>query len=412
MTSTGVASVEVMLLPLTNTPRDYAWGSTTAIAQLRGGVVTGKPEAELWLGAHPGSPALIEDGTLVPLHEWIAADPDRALDGADRLPFLLKILAAAKPLSLQAHPSRAQAQAGFARENAAGIPLDSPIRNYRDDEHKPELIVALSDEFIALSGFRPLAQSLHDLQAIADCAPEPGLAAFIDELRDRALGSSRAALTWALESLLRGGEPARKIAVALAQAASTEQAVTRAPATTATIRTLAAEYPGDPGVVIGALLNRVVLDRGESLFLPAGNVHAYLKGLGVELMSSSDNVLRGGLTSKHIDVDELLRIADFEPLTDPRLEARVLGDHLTGYIPPLSDFLLFRYEGFEAGPRDEEFLPLRVAAIAFCVSGQALLGGKNSALTLNQGEACFITGDEQTLNISGHAEVFIATSQG
>jgi mannose-6-phosphate isomerase len=407
-----LATVDAMLLPLTNTPRDYAWGSTTAIAELRGVFPTGKPEAELWLGAHAGSPALIHDGTPVPLDEWIAADPDRALAGASHLPFLLKILAAGKPLSLQAHPSRAQAQAGFARENARGIPLDSPVRNYRDDEHKPELIVALSAEFIALSGFRPLAQSLHDLQAICDCAPESSLAAFVDELRDRALGSTSAALTWALESLLRGGEPARKLAVALAEAASTEQAITRAPATVATIRTLAAEYPGDPGVVIGALLNRVILDRGEALFLPAGNLHAYLSGLGVELMSSSDNVLRGGLTTKHVDVDELIRITDFEPLSEPRLASRALGDHLTGFVAPVDDFLLFRYEGDLAGPRDEEFIPLNVAAIAFCVRGQALLGGKNSSLTINRGEACFVTGDETTLNISGDAEVFIATSRG
>lgn len=399
-----------MLLPLTNTPRDYAWGSATAIAQLRGVAPSGRPEAELWLGAHAASPALIHDGTPIPLNEWIAADPDRALSGATSLPFLLKLLAAAKPLSLQAHPSRAQAQAGFARENAAGLAVDSPIRNYRDDEHKPELIVALSDEFIALSGFRPVAQSIHDLQAIADSAPDALLEQFVDDLRDRALGSARSALSWAVEYLLRGGETARKISLALERAALTDQALTHAPATTQTIRALAAEYSSDPGVVIGALLNRVVLDRGEGLFLPAGNVHAYIQGLGVELMSASDNVLRGGLTSKHVDVDELIRIADFEPLIDPRLTPREIDDHLAVFETDIDDFVLFHFaaDSVEAASH----VPISVAAIAVCVAGTLELAGVHGRIQLEQGESCFVTGDEISLNISGAGELFVASSRG
>ena len=402
-----------MFLPLTNTPRDYAWGSTTAIAQLRGVAPSGGPEAELWLGTHPASPAIIADGSAQRLDEWIATHPDLALSRGTKLPFLLKILAAAGPLSLQAHPSKAQAQAGFARENAAGIALDSPLRNYRDDEHKPELIVALSQEFIALSGFRPLGPALHDLQAICDSASTPELVAFIDELRDRALGSAKAALSWALETLLRGGEHAQKLSLALAAAAQTDQALTHAPSTAQTIRTLSSEYPGDPGVVIGALLNRVVLDPGEALFLPAGNLHAYLSGLGIELMSASDNVLRGGLTAKHVDVDELLRITDFEPLLEPRLETQALwGDNVTGYVTPIEDFMLLRYRGADATDKAPVVLPITVAGIALCVDAEVTLRGKDSSHVLHRGEACFITGDETSLNISGPGDVFVATSRG
>jgi mannose-6-phosphate isomerase len=405
-----LASVEAMLLPLTNTPRDYAWGSTTAIAQLRGLVPSGRPEAELWLGAHSASPAVVTDGSPIPLDAWIASNPKRALVGATKLPFLLKLLAAAAPLSLQAHPSRAQAQAGFARENAAGLSLDSPVRNYRDDEHKPELIVALSDEFIALSGFRPLAQSLHDLQAIADSGPDRELNEFVDELRDRALGSARSALSWAVEHVLRGGEPARKLALALAEAAASDNALTHAPAATATIRALSAQYPGDPGVVIGSLLNRVVLDRGEALFLPAGNLHAYLSGFGVELMSASDNVLRGGLTTKHVDVDELIRVADFEPLTDPRLTPRVLDERLRVFETNVDDFVLFHFQS--SSTQEHSQVPVVVAAIAVCVAGEVTLRGRHEELTVTRGEACFVTGDETSLNISGAGEIFVASSRG
>jgi mannose-6-phosphate isomerase len=399
---------ELVLLPLSNTPRDYAWGSTTAIAGLRGVAPSGEPEAELWLGAHPGSPALIDDGGPVPLDEWIAADPTRALAGALKLPFLLKILAADKPLSLQAHPSREQARAGFARENAAGIPVDSPSRNYRDDEHKPELIVALSDEFIALSGFRPLERTLHDLQAIIDAVGGcPSAEVFVEDVRSRAFGGSPQALRWTVEVLLTGGVNVADIVAELTRASGDPRALTVAPETTRTLRTLSEEYPGDPGVVIGAFLNRVVLDRGEALFLPAGNVHAYLSGLGVELMSASDNVLRGGLTTKHVDVRELLAIADFEPLSDPRLSASVVNPSLDVFSTPVDDFVLYRYRGRAASE-----VPVNVAAIAIATAGEATVTGKQGSLHLKQGEACFITGDETAVQISGEGEAFLATSRG
>jgi mannose-6-phosphate isomerase len=402
---------EGVLLPLTNTPRDYAWGSMTAIAGLRGVAASGRPEAELWLGAHAASPALIHDGSPSPLNEWIASDPARALAGASTLPFLLKILAADRPLSLQAHPSREQARAGFARENAAGIPIDSPSRNYRDDEHKPELIVALSEEFVALSGFRALTQTLDALQSIVEVAGDCLRAkSFIEDVRSRAADGVPHALKWAVEFLLTGGPASDEIVSELTEAARIERSVAVAPEVTRTLRTLADEYPGDPGVVIGAFLNRVTLTRGEALFLPAGNVHAYLSGLGVELMSASDNVLRGGLTVKHVDVQELLSVADFEPLDDPRVTPRPVAPVLEVFSAPVDDFVLYRY--FGDATTSSVSVPVNIAAIAVVTRGEATVIGRHGDLSLNQGEACFITGDEKAVQLSGDGEVFLATSQG
>lgn len=277
-----------MFVEITNEPRDYAWGSTTLIPELLGVAPTGRPQAELWLGTHPGSPARLvgRDGDL--------------RDVVGELPFLLKILAAGSPLSLQAHPTTEQAQLGFARENAAGIPLDAPHRTYQDPHAKPEMIYALSDEFRALCGFRPAAQTRAVLDAV-----NPGL---FPELR------SDADIRPLFERLLSGGAG---VAAEIDDVCAAAQGATGDP--WRTVRDLAVAYPGDPGVAISLLLHTVALRRGEALFLPAGNIHAYLSGLGIELMGPSDNVLRCALTPKHVDVAELLRVVDFAPVDDPRL---------------------------------------------------------------------------------------------
>jgi mannose-6-phosphate isomerase len=351
-----------MFLAITNTPRPYAWGSTSAIAQLLGRAPSGEPEAELWLGAHPGSPSVIVDparaGGATTLAEWIAADPRTALGkfaDAGRLPFLLKILAAAHPLSLQAHPTIDQARAGFARENALGIPLDAADRNYKDAFPKPELIFALSPTFDALCGFRPLAE-VRDLLGLLlsidaqteDPQPQP-----LEDLFDRLFGSSagssapgsasadadaslRATFEWLISS--GSGVPTLVSLVTRLAPLSTDPSL-------ATAAALAAEYPDDPGIVISLLLNRVTLTRGEALYLPAGNIHAYLDGLGVELMAASDNVLRGGLTPKHIDVPELVGVLDFTPVPVPYLRAVAPAAGVEVFVPDVPDFVLVRVSG-------------------------------------------------------------------
>jgi mannose-6-phosphate isomerase len=290
-----------MFVEITNEPRDYAWGSATLIPELLGTAPDGRPQAEIWLGTHPGSPTRVA-GTDEPL---------RATTG--ELPFLLKILAAGSPLSLQAHPTTAQAEDGFARENAAGIPLDAPERNYKDPFAKPEMVYALSDEFRALCGFRPVAET----RAVLDAAA-PGL--FPELTSDAGI---RPLFEWLLS-----GHPGVAAVVELVSsvAADAEGESWR------TVRGLVAAYPGDPGIAISLLLHSVVLRRGEALYLPAGNIHAYQAGLGIELMGPSDNVLRCGLTPKHVDVPELLRIVDFTPVADPRL-IPVTADGLTVFAP-------------------------------------------------------------------------------
>lgn len=295
-----------MFVEITNEPRDYAWGSTTLIPQLLGTAPDGRPQAEIWLGTHPGSPTRVA-GTDEPL---------RATTG--ELPFLLKILAAGSPLSLQAHPTTAQAEDGFARENAAGIPLDAPERNYKDPFAKPEMVYALSDEFRALCGFRPVAET----RAVLDAA-HPGL---FPELR------SDAGIRPLFEWLLSGHPDVAAVVERISAVAADAPSVGDAAESWRTVRGLVAAYPGDPGIAISLLLHSVVLRRGEALYLPAGNIHAYQEGLGIELMGPSDNVLRCGLTPKHVDVPELLRIVDFTPVADPRLAPSIV-DGLTVFAP-------------------------------------------------------------------------------
>ncbi|MCH1882342.1 mannose-6-phosphate isomerase, class I [Agrococcus sp. ARC_14] len=316
-----------MFVPIANEPRDYAWGSDRLLADYLGRTPSGGPEAELWLGAHPGCPSTVTTGAHAGL------DLGAAIDAEDGRPpaMLLKVLAAAEPLSLQAHPDAARAREGFEREDAAGIPRDAPHRNYRDPFPKPELIVAVTP-FEALSGFRPAEQAAEVLDALA--AVDARVVPAAERVR------AGAALEWLL-----GGDAAVAPAVAGAVAAAAALA-DRLPVEADTVARLHAAHPGDPGILVGLLLNRVSLKPGEALSLPAGNLHAYLEGLGIELMGASDNVLRGGLTPKHVDVPELLAVVDATPLIEPRLPAQELDGALA--YRPAAPFELRRVEGVHA----------------------------------------------------------------
>lgn len=298
-----------LLARISNEPREYAWGSTTAIARYLGRTPSGNPEAELWFGAHPGWPARVDDGTTL----------EDVLDsrGLPQPAFLLKVLAADVPLSLQVHPSTEQAIAGFDRENAEAIPIDAASRSYKDARAKPELIVAVTP-FAALAGFRRSADIVRDLEALV------AIDSRVTPLIDHAADSPRAALTWLLS---------RSADVADVVAGVTEAATSVAhdrPLLADTVARVAALYPGDPGVAVTLLLHRLDLAPGEALHLAAGHVHAYLGGLGIELMEASDNVLRAGLTPKHVDAEELLRIVEPESIDEPRL-APVAADGATIY---------------------------------------------------------------------------------
>ncbi len=384
-----------MLAPLSNSPRDYAWGSTTLIADLEGRVPSGAPEAEVWFGDHPGSPARVEDGRGLTLDAWLTAHgADAAAPG--RLTFLLKVLAAASPLSIQVHPSKAEAAEGAAREDAAGVPADAAHRNYKDDNHKPEVIVAVSERFEALAGLRDLAATRRLIDALGD---DPALA----PLREKLAGDDalRGTIAWLLSGDAQPTVDA--VIAALPDAAAPEFAAELTAA-----RGIARAYPGDPGVVVALLMNYVSLARGEAIYVPAGVLHAYLSGLGVELMAASDNVLRGGLTPKHIDVEELMGIVDPRPDAPPRLAPREVAAGVEVFAPGIPDFELWRAS---AAPGEDRRIPLHGPAIALAVAGEvSVVGASGASVALRPGRAAFATPDEHELVVRGEGEVFVAQS--
>jgi mannose-6-phosphate isomerase len=409
-----------MFVRIGNEPRHYAWGSTTEMAALLGMAPSGSPDAELWLGAHPGSPSLILDpsrtGGDADLAAWIAHDPQEALgaqqpvDGAPaRLPYLLKVLAAELPLSLQAHPSPEQAEEGFRRENDRGIPLDAPERNYRDPSHKPELIYALSAQFDALCGFRPLSETEAALSRLeeADASVAETIRAFRLRVAEDVTreGSEPDALRSIVAELLRGSPESGGLVAAIVAAGTALEGTADRDADT--VRRLARAFPGDPGIVIALFLHRVTLRQGQALYLPAGNIHAYLHGLGIELMAASDNVLRGGLTPKHVDVTELLRVVQFRVQPVPLLEPERPARGVEVYRPDVPDFALTHLVLGNGLP--DAHLPLPGPAIVLCTSGSFSLTGRNGSEVLSRGESLYVTPDEGELVASGAGTLFVAT---
>jgi mannose-6-phosphate isomerase len=377
---------------LDNTVRPYAWGSTTAIPQLLGVEPTGEPQAEMWMGAHPGAPSRTGRGTLV---EVIEADPERELGApavarfGPRLPFLLKILAAGAPLSLQVHPDLEQAKEGYADEERRHIPVDAPYRNYKDANHKPELICALT-EFDGLCGFRDPAEAAGLLDGLGVDALKP----YVDLLHAR---PEDAALREVLTAILTADpdEMARTVTAATSACARLGGAY-------APYADIAHHYPGDPGVIAAMLLNHVRLQPGEALFLGAGIPHAYLNGLGVEIMANSDNVLRCGLTPKHVDVPELLRVVRFEP-SDPgvlRPEASPDGEEL--YATPIDEFRLSRYVLPDGAAAHD--LTRATPQILLCTAGTVKAG----EYELTPGQSVFVPAHEKA-EVSGAGTVFRAT---
>ncbi|RRR97612.1 mannose-6-phosphate isomerase, class I [Glycomyces terrestris] len=374
--------------------RNYAWGSQDDIARLQGREVPADlPEAEEWFGAHHSAPSTLHDGR--PLDAAIASDPagmlgERTLARfGPKLPFLLKLLAAGKPLSLQAHPNARQAHSGHQREMRIGI--DAAYRNYVDDNHKPEMLVALT-EFRAMCGFRDPLAAAADIEALGVTELE-GLAA---TLRDRKAGLRKAVPD--LLGLAR--DECRAIIDAAAKAASeldTDDG--------ADLVMLARTYPDDPGVLVSLLLNHITLQPGEAVYMPAGNLHAYLHGFGVEVMAASDNVLRGGLTNKRVDVPELLRVLDFQAMADPRAAAEDDGPVRTWPVP-IEDFALRRVE-LTGGPQT-----IAVDGPRICLStgGSVTVADDDGESALAPGRAAFSTGTAGPLVASGEGELFIASA--
>jgi mannose-6-phosphate isomerase len=376
---------------LTGAVRPYAWGSRTIIAELQGRPAPSEaPEAELWLGAHPGDPSTVSghDGP-VNLATLIEEDPKGQLGPpvvdtyGPRLPYLMKLLAAEAPLSLQAHPDAAYARKAFAAQEAD----PSLPRNYTDAYHKPEMLVAITP-FDALCGFRAPDVSASELAAL----DLPALAPVIAALRAGVSGLSEAVrllLTWPADD----------------RAALVESAAARS---SGLVPSLASHYPGDPGVLVALLLNHVRLAPGEAIWMPAGNMHAYLDGTAVEIMAASDNVLRGGLTPKRVDVDELLRVLRFEVLDDPVLPATPVAPGVVTWRVPVREFELYRVE--LDGRRAATPVPGGGPRIVLGTRGDVFVGeGHGTPVEVGTGKAAFVPADAGPITVAGVGEVFVAT---
>ena len=371
--------------------RNYDWGSPSAIPDLLGLPRTGEPWAEVWFGAHPLAPATTGPASE-PLDRLIAADPAAALGPAvaarfGRLPFLVKVLAASTPLSLQAHPSAAQAEAGFEREEELGIARDASERIFRDRSAKPEMVCALSS-FEVLCGFRDAARTAEMLDTI----PTPALDPVRRRLRMDSPAARRELLQWLL-SLDRVA--ARALVHPVVSCCRDQPGNDEWTGARRAVAGLGERFPNDGSVVAALLLNHVVLEPGEALFLPAGQLHAYLGGMALEAMAESDNVARGGLTTKHVDVDALIDVVD-PTITEIQVQRPEARSGVAAYRVPAEEFSLSRLEV------DGSLVAGEGPAVLLCVDGCA----ESAGATLHRGSAAWVDGTEPPVVLSGRATVY------
>ena len=316
----------------------------------------------------------------------------------NQLPYLFKVLAAAKPLSIQAHPSKLQAQTGFEHENNQGIPLNAPHRNYKDANHKPECICALSP-FWALQGFR----SIDDiLRLVGEICPN-GLGSELNQLKKQADPIGLKVFFTKLMTL----ETGRKIQLIDEANQNANKLSEQEPAFHWTAK-LGVEYPSDTGMLAPLYLNLVQLEPGQALFLPAGELHAYLEGVGIELMANSDNVLRGGLTPKHIDVPELLKVLNFQPRQIKHLDAKNLDKTEKIYASYAEEFVLSVITISNDDFYHKSDIPS--AEILLCTEGEAQIEDSdgNQNLALKKGESVIVFADAGSYTIKGNAVLFKA----
>lgn len=385
---------------LTHAVQSYAWGSPTAIPALLGLPVTGQPVAEAWYGAHPSAPSGVTGSAgSISLGELIAAEPDATLGEAVRarfgssLPYLLKVIAADSPLSLQVHPTQERAVGGYVREDAVGIPLDAPDRSYRDRNHKPELVYAVT-KFEAMCGFRATRRATELLEGL-DARLAQQLLGILQS--QPSVAGIETAFTW----LLRPESRPKPDAVEEVAAACAARLAAGSPSPRAdrTVVRLQEAYPGDPGVVTSLLLNPVTLQPGEALFVPAGGVHAYLRGVGVEIMASSDNVLRAGLTPKHVDVEELLRNVDYVAAPPIRIAPERFHGATRVYYAPVEDFELSVTHVQDGASHP---LPGRGPRILLCLDGAVTAASAGDGeLELRRGQAAFVPASDGPLMLRG-----------
>ncbi|MCF8067425.1 MAG: mannose-6-phosphate isomerase, class I [Desulfobacterales bacterium] len=390
---------------LKNKIQNYAWGSLTAIPELLSEKPDGKPQAELWMGAHPKASSMVrEKDGWTSLSALIEKKPTDILGkhAVERfgpsLPYLFKVLAAVKPLSIQAHPSIEQARAGFENENKLGIPLTAPHRNYKDSNHKPECICALTP-FWALCGFRPFEEMISLFEEVCPMCLFDDLTIF--KLKADKNGFKRFfKRIVSLESGRRG---------ALVEAAATNAAkLCKVNPVFEWMNRLYREYPGDIGIFAPVLLNLICLEPGQALYLPAGELHSYLDGTGIELMANSDNVLRGGLTPKYVDIEELLKILNFEARTLDILTPVSMNETTSEYVTPAEEFILSVInlsEGQAYKSKQDHGVE-----IMLCVSGRAVIEEDvdDKKIAVEKGDSFVIPASAGGYIIKGTAKIFMA----
>lgn len=377
---------------LINSVQNYAWGSKTALTDLYGiANPNNLPMAELWMGAHPKSSSKIEDasGQVRSLRDVIDADKaallgDKVAQRFGELPFLFKVLCADQPLSIQVHPNKQASEIGFAKENAAGIPLDAAERNYKDPNHKPELVFALTP-FLAMNAFREFSEIISLLQPVSGA--NNAIAHFLENPNAEALSQLFASLL-----NMQGEEKSHALAVLKAAVESQQGEPWE------TIRLIAQFYPDDSGLFSPLLLNVVKLNPGEAMFLFAETPHAYLQGVALEVMANSDNVLRAGLTPKYIDIPEL--VANVKFVTKPAAELLtqpVKNGAELDFPIPVEDFAFSLHDLSQT----ETTIAQESAAILFCVEGEATLHKGEQHLVLKPGESAFVAANESPVSVSG-----------
>ena len=378
--------------------QSYDWGSTTAIPEMLGLESDGAPWAEQWYGAHPAGPTRLADGRS--LAALLASDPGRLL-GEDvvrrfgpQLPFLLKVIAPDRALSLQVHPSLDQAVRGFERENTAGLAPDSPVRNFKDPNHKPEMVLALT-RFEAVAGFRAPRRAAEVLGGL----DSPLARRMRRTLR---LNPTRFGIRQAFTELVSTDTRPQAAEMAeLVAEISRRLAEGRSPSrrVDANVVEMARAFPHDPGIAAALLLNPVTLRRGEALFVPAGSVHAYISGLGVEIMASSDNVLRAGLTTKHVDVPAMLACVDYVAAPPVRPAPEYLSRATRAYYAPVDDFELLVTT---VVPQDGRVpVPGRGPRILLGLEGTTTVTTSAGGAELSRGRALFVGADERALAVEG-----------
>jgi mannose-6-phosphate isomerase len=376
---------------LRSVPKNYDWGTPNAMSELQGLAPTHQPEAELWFGSHPMSQCTVDDsGDNPDFLSWLEKT-------GHQFPLLVKFLAASQPLSIQVHPDADQAAAGFAHEDSEGVALDSPKRMFKDSHAKPELLIALSDTFDALWGLLPSTLRAERLRRFASTGLADRSVRGLGELTDED----------AVATVMAGGDRVNEWAEDLAAWSVLENPADSAQGSLEReiFARITQAFPGDSGIVVAFLMHTLRLTRGEALFVSPGQIHAYVGGFGLEVMLPSDNVVRGGLTSKHQDAELFLQTATAPPMETPPLVLPVTGDGRDVYASAVMPFSV-------SGITGDGEIPASADAVILGERGRFSISRAGAGQELERGEVYFVAGNGEPLQVRGHGAAWLVEPRG